>query len=296
MGVAGGRLPRGICGDIRARGGNHRFDLPYPFAAALHRRSSASNSAHGNPANTGTFLTLPPNADSGRSKMDKHFVEIVSATRLSKKDFWEQSPLGLSLLRLAHDFRFLPQIAFSNQRGLPDIFNARILAPDRREFLVFMHDDVWIDDYFLIDRVIQGCEAFDIIGVAGNRRRVASQPAWMFIDKKFNWDEKANLAGSIAHGTQAFGEISFFGAVPAECELLDGVFLAARKSSLCENAILFDPIFDFHFYDLDFCRTARQKGLRLGAWPICLTHQSGGAFGSPGWAQKYVQYLEKWRN
>jgi len=58
--------------------------------------------------------------------------------------------------------------------------------------------------------------------------------------------------------------------------------------------VLFDPRFDFHFYDMDFCRTARKAGLRLGTWPICLTHQSGGNFASDAWKEKCRLYREKW--
>jgi hypothetical protein len=221
-------------------------------------------------------------------------IEIVSATRLGERDFWERSALGLSLRRLTHDTRLVPRIAFGNSRGLPEIFNARILSKDPAEILVFVHDDVWIDDYFLGDRVAEGCAAFDVIGVAGNRRRVTNQPAWAFVDSKFTWDEKHNLSGSVAHGTHPFGDISFFGPVPAECKLLDGVFLAARKPALTLKGVLFDPLFDFHFYDMDFCRNAGEKGLRLGTWPVCLTHQSGGAFGTPKWSEKYSLYLKKW--
>ena len=221
-------------------------------------------------------------------------IEIVSATRLGESDFWERSPLGLSLRRLAHDVRLIPRVAFANTRGLPEIFNARILSPDLADILVFVHDDVWIDDYFLGDRVTAGCAAFDVIGVAGNRRRVTNQPAWAFVDSKFTWDEKRYLSGSVAHGTHPFGNVSFFGPVPAECALLDGVFLAARKGSLALKGVLFDPLFDFHFYDMDFCRSAGAKGLRLGTWPVCLTHQSGGAFGTPKWNEKYSLYLKKW--
>ncbi len=60
---------------------------------------------------------------------------------------------------------------------------------------------------------------------------------------------------------------------------MDGVFLAAKKSALTEYAVTFDPQFDFHFYDMDFCRTARKAGLTLGTWLVKLTHQSAGAFG-----------------
>ncbi len=223
-------------------------------------------------------------------------IELNSATRLSKDDFWTKSALGLSLQRLAHDSRIVPNIAFENQRALADVFNPRITSPDNYDLLIFVHDDVWIDDYFLADRVIEGLNAFSVIGVAGNRRRIQNQPAWLFVDEQLTMDSKTNLSGSVAHGTNPFGHVNVFGPVPAECELLDGVFLAARRSALRKSEVLFDPRFLFHFYDMDFCRSAREKGLRLGTWPICLTHQSVGIFGSPAWAEGRRLYFDKWKN
>ena len=197
--------------------------------------------------------------------------------------------------RLARDVRLVTSVVFDNTRALPEIYNARIRAPDGSGLLVFVHDDVWIDDYFLADRVIEGLRTYDVIGVAGNRRRADHQPAWGFLDTRWTWD-KANVSGSIAHGAKPFGAVSFYGPAPADCELLDGVFLAARKSALLASGVLFDPRFDFHFYDLDFCRSARSRGLRLGTWPICLTHQSGGTFGTEEWRRKHREYFEKWRS
>jgi GT2 family glycosyltransferase len=223
-------------------------------------------------------------------------IEVISATRLSSTEFWSTAALGISLRRLAHDTRLVAHIAFENQRGLPEVFNARINAGDGGEILVFIHDDVWVDDYFLADRVIDGLRTFDVLGVAGNRRRVPHQPAWAFIDEKLTWDTAtaAYLSGSVAHGSDPCGAISVFGTVPAACELLDGVFLAATKSRLRAATVQFDPRFDFHFYDMDFCRTARLAGLRLGTWPICLTHQSGGVFGSARWNEGRRRYQQKW--
>ncbi len=221
-------------------------------------------------------------------------IEIVSATRLSKEEFWEKSALGRSLKRLSHDERLVAHVAFANSRGLPEIFNARIASADPRDHLVFVHDDAWIDDYFLADRVIEGCNAYDIIGVVGNRRRVQGQPGWASAGVPFKWDDRSNLSGGVAHGPSPFGKVTVFGTVPADCELLDGVFLAAKKATLRERAVGFDPRFGFHFYDMDFCRLARQKGLRLGTWPICITHQSSGAMGTPPWVEKYQLYLDKW--
>jgi GT2 family glycosyltransferase len=223
-------------------------------------------------------------------------IDIITATRLSEKDFWQNSPLGLSLRRLAYDQRLVTHVAFENHCGLPEIYNSHLLRGGDNDLIVFVHDDVWIDDYFFADRIIDGLETFDVIGVAGNRRRVEYQPAWAFVDLDFTWDDRANLSGAVAHGTSPCGPVSYFGKVPTDCELLDGLLLASKKSVLNSKGVAFDRRFSFHFYDMDFCRSARQRGLRLGTWAICLTHQSGGAFGSPQWHDSYCNYIEKWED
>lgn len=222
-------------------------------------------------------------------------IRIVSATRCSEQDFWNQSALGLSLKKhMALDDRLSTRVAFENTRGLSEVFNESIEQANAAAILVFIHDDVWIDEENFADAVLSGLKRFDVIGVAGNKRRVANQPGWAFIDNQFTWDEAVNLSGRVAHGKEAFGYVNDYGAVPAACELMDGVFLAAKKSTLLNSNVKFDSQFDFHFYDLDFCRTARQAGLTLGTWLINLTHQSGGAFGSAGWVSRYQRYLDKW--
>lgn len=221
-------------------------------------------------------------------------IEIVTATRHTAEEFWNSSALGISLRRLNFDGRLSLQVAVSNRAGLPEVYNRRISLQNKADILLFVHDDVWIDDYYLADRLLAGLEAFDVIGVAGNRRRSPRQRAWHYVSapgQRQDWD---TLSGAVAHGKTPFGRVSNAGPVPAECELLDGVFLAARLRTLLERSVRFDPLFDFHFYDLDFCRTARCAGLRLGTWPICLTHQSGGAFESPAWLNGYAKYLRKW--
>lgn len=224
-------------------------------------------------------------------------VEIVSATRYSETDFWTKSALGLSLKRhLKQDARLSAHISFENTCGLSEVFNDRIQQADKEATLVFIHDDVWIDEANFADAVQKGLEKFDVIGIAGNKRILPNQPAWAFIDAQFTWDDKANLSGQVAHSKNAFGVVEIFGEASAACELLDGVFLAAKKSSLDKANVRFDEQFDFHFYDLDFCRTARQAGLTLGTWIIKLTHQSAGAFGTLQWREKHQKYINKWED
>ena len=42
-------------------------------------------------------------------------------------------------------------------------------------------------------------ESFDVIGVAGNRRRAPRQISWAFLESRA-WDERENLSGTLAHG------------------------------------------------------------------------------------------------
>lgn len=224
-------------------------------------------------------------------------IGIVSATRLSDADFWNKSALGISLRRHAHDKRLSVRVICENQHGLPFLYNHCIqeAAPDDQ--LVFLHDDIWIDDIFFADHLAEGLRHFDVVGIAGNRRRVPGQPAWAFTGisgGQLNWDDDAHLSGAVGQDKNPCGRIRSFGPLPAECELLDGCFIAANARALQDRGVLFDTRFDFHFYDMDFCRSAREQGLRLGTWPISLTHQSNGRFGTPEWSAKYQAYLAKW--
>lgn len=223
-------------------------------------------------------------------------VHLVSATQLSEDDFWAKSALGQSLpYHLSCDARIKPCIAFSNTRGLPEVFNEAIAQAADDDILVFMHDDVWIDELDAFTEALrEGLSQFDVLGVAGNRRRVPNQPAWGFLDLKLRPDASEFLSGQIAHGDRPYGETSYFGEVPAACELLDGVFLATQKNRLIKKKVRFDPRFDFHLYDLDFCRTARKAGLTLGTWKLRLTHQSKGNYFSRHWYGKAKLYLKKW--
>jgi hypothetical protein len=220
-------------------------------------------------------------------------IEIISATRLTREEFWGKSALGLSMRRLVQDKRLLTRVVPLNTRGLPLIYNEALSTGRTDRIVAMIHDDVWIEDYFLAERLQEGLAQFDVIGVAGNRRRLARQPNWACVDSRLQLDEPRYLSGAVAHGPKPFGAVRYFGEAPAQCELLDGVLLAVKRSRVQETQCWFDPRFDFHFYDLDFCRTARSRGLRLGTWPICLTHQSGGAVGE-SWHRGYRSYLEKW--
>lgn len=222
-------------------------------------------------------------------------VWVVSATRMSEEAFWRDAALGKSLKRhMRQDARLVARIACENTRGLSEIFNDAIAAAPDDALLVFIHDDVWIDENTFVQTISDGLQQYDVIGVAGNARIQPGQTGWCFVDTKFTWDDTAYLRGAVSHGQHAFGPASAYGEPAGAAQLMDGVFLAAYKKRLVESQVSFDTQFDFHFYDLDFCRTATRAGLQLGVWPLRMTHQSGGAFGTQRWRDKYLQYAQKW--
>ena len=99
-------------------------------------------------------------------------------------------------------------------------------------------------------------------------------------------------SGSINHFDPSLVRPDWFGPTPMLCDLLDGVFLAAYVKRLREGGVRFDPQFSFHCYDTDFCYSARSLGLRLGTWPIPLTHGSPGGFDG-NWTQAAKQLRSK---
>ncbi len=221
-------------------------------------------------------------------------VVFICATRAAPQDFGSQTLLGQSLQLLTFDARIRAQVAFQNQAGLPLVYNAGLANCQPTDIAVFVHDDVRFDDFHVADRLIEAAQRFDVIGVVGNRRRLPHQPGWGFVNPEGQWDDPAQLSGSVAH-LAAGGEakVTRFGDAPADCELLDGLLLAARVDRLRETGVAFDPRFRFHLYDLDFCRSARAAGLRLGTWPLAVTHGSGGNFGA-SWRDGLPIYFDKW--
>jgi GT2 family glycosyltransferase len=223
---------------------------------------------------------------------------IVSATREDPVAFRRHTKLGLSLQRLSFDTRVVAAVACRNAERLAAVYNRAIQQATDDDAFLFVHDDIYLDDYQLFSRVDEALRQFDVIGLAGNTRPDERHVGWAFWrtpgDRRFTWYDKSVLSGAVAHFSAGGEGVSYFGPFPQECQLLDGCFLAVSARRARERGVRFDERFAFHFYDLDFCRTCRQAGLRMGTWPIAVTHASGGRYGSPEWEEALKIYQEKW--
>src|SRR5439155_5290561 len=224
-------------------------------------------------------------------------LRIVAATRVDRETFLKESLLGRSIDRVVVREDVELTVTYENTVGLPDLYNDALARADDADVLIFMHDDVWIDDWFLPERLRQALDQFAVVGVAGNRRRVPKQPGWWTTDSSTqlcDYDEEY-LSGSIAHlDSDGVARVAYYGEVPSPVKLLDGVFLAFRVGPVRRAGVGFDPRFKFHHYDMDFCRSCEQADLTMGTWPIALTHGSGGQL-SDQWRAVYLEYLKKWR-
>jgi hypothetical protein len=225
-------------------------------------------------------------------------IRLVCATRQHADNFIDATPLGRSLKMFSPTPEPQLQLFGSNTLGLSTVYNIALKhAEEDPAILVFLHDDLWLCDFFWMERIYEGLQQFDVLGLAGNTRRVPRQPAWAFTtaEPSLIWDERQYLSGTVGHG-QGFpcSNISSFGPAKQACKLMDGLFLAADSEVLNRSGVRFDEQFAFHFYDMDFCRQAEQKGLRMGTWPIAVVHESGGNFSSPAWRESYATYLQKY--
>lgn len=227
-------------------------------------------------------------------------IRFVCATRETREHFSDRTMLGRTL----RVFERLPmlelQLFAENGRGLAEVYNEAIeQATAHPALLVFVHDDVLIPDFYMFSQFDAAMHHFDIVGVAGNVRRVPRQPSWYFTRKEAGQkglrDEGQYLSGAVGGGRDFSGcALNIYGPPGRPCKLLDGLLLAVRSETLHRTGLRFDPRFDFHFYDLDFCRQAEILGLRMGTWPLSVIHASGGCYDSPAWQEGYCRYLEKY--
>lgn len=218
---------------------------------------------------------------------------FVSATRSPKPVFDAEAPLARSLARAGGVAPHVLAVAHANAQPLALAYNQALDAAAADDLIAFVHDDVWIDDWCVVDRLAEALRAFDVVGVAGNRERRPGQRAWLDAEDLARIGD-SHLSGAIAHKRGDGVVPNRYGPAPAPVKLLDGVFLAARAGALKRSGVRFDARFPFHYYDMDFCRSCERAGLSMGTWPIALTHASGGTPHGAAFDAAARAYFEKW--
>lgn len=216
--------------------------------------------------------------------MDRE-VFFVSCT----KGLREGTQLHASFKKLGmYSYHFVE----NNRRGLSEVYNEwieRFAGSDR--ILVLMHDDVCLPDSMVNEKLIEGMTSFDVLGMAGASRFHLDQRkdlvAW--------WaSPRETLSGGVEHPVPGGKRLyTSYGPTPRSCVVLDGLFIAIDMKRV--GKLRFDPLFTFHFYDLDLCLRANREGYRLGTVNVYAYHNSRGAYGSDSYKAGLETFRNKWR-
>lgn len=70
-------------------------------------------------------------------------------------------------------------VEYENRDGLTTVYNRFLDAHKDFDFVVFLHDDLWINDVLFFDKVMDAHKrnGFDVIGVCGGKQWLLDNPA-----------------------------------------------------------------------------------------------------------------------
>jgi len=182
-----------------------------------------------------------------------------------------------SLRRLCDKIEFFYDC--NNKEGLSKRYND-ILKEHANSFdnIVFLHDDVYVDDLYVIEKLEKAHTVFDIVGLAGGVNPTVKTPAlWHLMCGGFG---SGNLRGAVAHptGNKANDQIfvTSFGPTPSRVAILDGLFLSVNTKCYLDKNWKFNENYTFHHYDIASSLDANKAQLKLGVVPIWCVHSSPG--------------------
>lgn len=197
-------------------------------------------------------------------------ILVVTCSKGDGKD----SQLVQSLKPLKDDISLV--INANNSTGLPAAYNKQLRYENliRHDIVLFVHDDVFIDDLKLKGKLYVAMNSlkYDIVGLAGAKTLKINEPClWHLMSDRSSW------SGAVSHPT---GDkqlaVTSFGPWPDRCLVLDGLFLAVNLAKALEVGWKFNEKFMYHHYDIAGCLDANKLKLKMGTYPINVTHSSPG--------------------
>lgn len=222
---------------------------------------------------------------------------IVSCTQKSHPD---DSLLEKSINYIDSDYQFIDvEWVTRNTTGLPAVYNRFITEENAKYYdnILFVHDDVWIDDEMIADKIGWAMMDYDIVGVAGALNPKIQHPSlWhMMSERKDHRGQAGHFVNQ--QKTKSFGEpcyMTSFGVTPSRVAVVDGVFVAVNLRAVLDKKWKWNENFTFHHYDIASCIDANNLGLRIGVYPINIYHASPGlkSLEDPVWSASNKKFLE----
>lgn len=198
---------------------------------------------------------------------------IFSCTKNTK----EETPLFKSCNKILKHSNVSFDLVFkeNNTDGLSKCYNEFLNnSKQKYDIIVFIHDDVYLDDCFIFRKLLQLHKNYDIIGLAGGVNMQIKEPAlWHIMCGGFG----PNLRGVVSHFyNNAAIATTPFGPTPAPVDVIDGLFMSVNTKALVNKKWQFNENYNFHHYDISSCIDAKKAGLTIGVGPVWAIHQSPG--------------------
>jgi hypothetical protein len=192
--------------------------------------------------------------------------KIISATQKNQTQFYDECQLALSIDKL--NIRNKCNIVYENKEGLPKVYNSFINNENKNKYLIFVHDDVLIEDLFFEEKISLAFQKYDIIGLAGAKKCVlnSKMPAWHLMCKR------EDMVGEVSHSKDKNCWTSVFGPTDSRSLVIDGLFIGVNVDKCLATNTFFDESFSFHHYDISFCLNANKNKLKIGVFPLKVTH------------------------
>lgn len=191
------------------------------------------------------------------------------------KDDGKKSQLVQSLDAVKDDISLV--INANNKIGLAKAYNRQLVPENliKHDIVLFVHDDVFIDDMKLRGKLYVAMETlkYDIVGLAGTSALKIGKPAlWHQMSTRETW------SGAVSHPIDKSTQLAVtsFGPWPKRCLVLDGLFLAVNLARVLEVGWKFNEDYMYHHYDISSCLDANKLKLKMGTYPINTTHSSPG--------------------
>jgi len=194
-------------------------------------------------------------------------IKFVVATKETKKSFLEKKPFGLFLEKT--NLLNSTYVIENNTEPLTKVYNKFLTEEFKSNCVIFIHDDVLIDDLFALEKIQLAFEKYDIIGLAGTKScNINSEMcAWHLMS------ESSNYVGEVAHYAKDRKVwTTVFGPSDSRALLLDGLFIGVNVEKAIETGLKWDENFSFHHYDISFCLRANNLKIKAGVFPLRAVH------------------------
>ncbi|MSQ71076.1 MAG: tetratricopeptide repeat protein [Betaproteobacteria bacterium] len=179
-------------------------------------------------------------------------------------------------------------IGIHDAKSLCEGYNRGVRA-SRGELLIFSHDDVEIVTPDFAARLLAAMEKQDLLGIVG--ATCLAGATWI----GGGWPHLRGQIGmpSVSGEGNTANFFGLQGPIGEQLQVMDGIFLAARRNVALDLPFDEKNFDGWHLYDIDFTFCAHLRGFRCGIGrDQVLVHRSVGDFGDE-WRFYRERFLEK---